>query len=133
MSRAKLLFDGLSVLYLEDEVLIALDVTAFLREAGFGTVSTVYKLKDATAAIESHNYELALLDINVDRGQTSLDLGARLKSGGTHVIFASGNSNDSQRLRSEGFHFIDKPFSHLALKDLITAALSDGAKKRTVS
>lgn len=116
-------FAGLRVLYLEDEILIALDVTSALKDAGFSTVKTVHRLKDAWEAIEAEAYDVALLDINVDRRQTSFELGDHLKKNDTIVVFASGNGTDCERLREQGFQFIDKPFSHKALTETIAEAL----------
>ena len=117
-------YNELSVLYLEDEPLIAFDTTDFLQELGFSEVRSAYKLKSAKQAISEKTFDLAILDINVDNNQTSLSLGAQLADDGTPVIFASGNSFDAEKLRAEGFEFLDKPFSYEDLKSAICAALT---------
>lgn len=116
-------YQNQSVLYLEDEVLIALDVTHFLKDAGFGDVSVNYRLSDAWTSIDERPFDLALLDINVDKEQTSIELGERLLSDGTPVIFISGSGADREPLEGRGFRFVNKPFSHQALEHQITAAL----------
>ena len=65
------------LLYLEDEVLIAFDIAAFLEELDVGDVTTAHKLKSAWMAIENKRFDLALLDINVDRRQTSFEIGSQ--------------------------------------------------------
>lgn len=105
------MFTSQSILYLEDEPLIAMDTGDHLEEIGFGQVSVAYRLENAIAFMEQQDYDLALLDINVDGGQTSLDLGRRLAARGTRVMFASGNIQAEDGLRSEGFYFLSKPFS----------------------
>jgi DNA-binding response OmpR family regulator len=117
-------YNQYSVLYLEDEPLIAFDTTEFLQDLGFSCVESAYKLKSAEKASTGRRFDLAILDINVDNNQTSLSLGARLAEGGTAVIFASGNSFDADKLRAAGYEFLDKPFSHHDLKSAITAALA---------
>lgn len=109
----------LKILYLEDEVLIAFDVSEFLSDLDIGEVTTTYKLSEAWSKARSATPDLALLDINVDRGQKSFELGDHLKQAGCEVIYASGNGSDSKQLRTKGFHFIDKPFSHKDLEELI--------------
>ena len=112
-----------SVLYLEDEVLIALDVSHYLGEVGFGEISVTHRLRDAWSAIDDRTFDLALLDINVDKQQTSIELGERLLSDGTPVIFISGSGAEREPLEGRGFRFVNKPFSHQALEHQIIAAL----------
>ena len=114
-----------SVLYLEDEILIALDVSHLLGEVGFCEISVAHKLRDAWAAIDGKKFDLALLDINVDKNQSSIELGERLMSCGTPVIFVSGSGPERENLLNRGFRFIDKPFSNKALQSQISAVLSE--------
>ena len=110
-------YEDLRVLYLEDEPLISMDTADFLRELGFGDVRAVLKLKAAHAALDQGDFDLAILDINLGRGETSMELGRSLLAAGTPVIFASGNGADSKGLVAEGFRFLEKPFSHNGLKE----------------
>ena len=118
-------FSGLKVLYLEDEPLIAFDTTQHLLEIGFADVRTVYRLQNAEEAAEEENFDLAILDINVDRGRTSLELGNALAAKGVTVVFASGNGTDEARLCEAGHFFLGKPFS-LAL---LTAKLREAMQR----
>lgn len=127
MSPTDTNFSKYNVLYLEDEVLIAIDVSYFLRDLNFSEVKTVHRLGAAWDAISENEFDFALLDINVDQKQTSIELGEQLKANGVHVIFASGNSSDCRRMRDRGFHFIDKPFSHEALREQIVSILKQAA------
>lgn len=117
-------YSDIKVLYLEDEPLIAFDTTEFLKELGFSEVKSAYKLKVAEQATEEKEFELAILDINVDNNQTSFSLGEKLAEKGTPVIFASGNSFDADALRAKGYEFLDKPFSYADLENLIARALN---------
>ena len=117
-------FTNLHVLYLEDEPLIAFDTADSLSELGFTNVKSVYKLKAAERAAEASRFDLAVLDINVDRKQTSLELGKALLDQGTRVVFASGNSYDAKRLRADGSLFLDKPFSQQQLRTVLEEALA---------
>lgn len=117
--------DLLNILYLEDEVLIAFDVSELLQDLDVGEVTTTYKLSDAWDKARDRLPDVALLDINVDRGQNSFELGDHLKASGCAVIYASGNGTDAEDLRANGFHFIDKPFSHDGLSTLIQTVLAE--------
>ncbi|MEM1365196.1 MAG: response regulator [Pseudomonadota bacterium] len=116
-------FSKYSVLYLEDEPLIALDTVDLLDELGFGDVKPTYRLKSANQAVEEQTFDVAILDINVDEDQTSLALGEHLQAQGTPVVFASGNGHQASELRGSGFVFIDKPFSKDALAGAVVHAL----------
>ena len=120
-------FSGLRVLYLEDEPLIAFDTAQHLTELGFEEVRTVYRLSNAESAAEEQRFDLAIFDINVDRGQTSVELGRKLAGEGVPVLFASGNGSDESSLCEDGHHFIGKPFS-LAM---LTAKLREVLAART--
>lgn len=111
------MFKDLKILYLEDEPLVALDTAEHLSTLGFEEVEVASRLKQADKLVEETEFDLALLDINVDRGQTSLELGDMLKEKGTVVIFASGNSGAASSLTTKGHLFLDKPFSLRQLTD----------------
>lgn len=117
--------EGLRVLYLEDEPLIAMDTSEILRDLGVETVETVYKLHDAVEMAQNEAFDLALLDINVDRGQTSLDFGCTLNDRQIPVLFVSGNSMNKKELHSQGFGFIGKPINAQVLKSEILALLNN--------
>ena len=117
------MFNELRVIYLEDEPLVALDTNEHLNTLGFKDVTVAYRLSQAEAAVAQNRFDIAILDINVDRGQTSIDLGKELAASGARVIFASGNGDDAEALRKQGFWFLDKPFSLNALTQKIKATI----------
>ncbi len=127
MSASKMtvnnMFEGLSILYLEDEPLISLDTADFLREFGFERVEPVYKLDVAIEKADLQKFDIVLLDINIGKGQTSLEFGQKLIDSGANVIFASGNSSGAPELREAGFRFVDKPFSRETLRVELEAVL----------
>lgn len=127
------MFENSAILYLEDEPLIAMDTGDHLEDFGFSRVDIAYRLASAQKLVEEHTFDFALLDINVDGGQTSLDLGRSLAKGGTTVIFASGNSGAGRDLRAEGFSFLDKPFALSDLTDHLAAMVAFKAERRTGS
>ena len=127
------MFQNSTILYLEDEPLIAMDTSDHLEDLGFESVNVAYRLAAAEKLAENHVFDLALLDINVDGGQNSLALGRSLAAKGTSVIFASGNSGAGRDLRAEGFCFLDKPFALSDLTDHLAAMLPGQTARRTGS
>lgn len=116
-------FEDFRILYLEDEPLISMDVTHFLKSLGFAGVTSVARLAAAQAAVAQTRFDVALFDINVDKNQTSIALGDALLAAGTRVIFASGNSSYRAQLLAVGHSFVDKPISYETLHDLLNTIL----------
>ncbi|CAN0603643.1 unnamed protein product, partial [Ectocarpus sp. 12 AP-2014] len=105
------LFQELSLLYVEDEPLISLDAMNTLEKCDFKKLECVYTLKSATLAASSSFFDCAILDIRLDKGLNSIDLGKELAQKGTMVILASGNASDKENLERMGFlTFFTKPY-----------------------
>ena len=94
-------------MYVEDEPLIAMDAEAMLQELGCQDVVVVMTFEDARSAIEDGRFDLAIMDINLGGGKTSLPLVAPLKTKGTKVVLASGYN--SGRPEDDTIR-IEKPF-----------------------
>ena len=111
------------LLYVEDEVIVALDVSDGLEhDLGFD-VHMAHNLSSAMAKCEKNDYDYALLDMNLGNGENSLALGLMLAERGTHVVFASGyNRNEIARI--DAFQLIEKPFQ---LSDIAAAFEVDAA------
>jgi len=113
------------IMILEDETLIALSTQQTLEDLGYEDLDVFYRLDPAIEAAKTTRYDAAVLDVNVDRGRTSLDLARALKADGTAILFASGNTADGDDLREIATVVLGKPYSdeHLgaAMKDLFDA------------
>lgn len=105
-------FSKLSVLYVEDEPLISLDAMDALEKCQFGNLVCAYTLKKALLECTNQSFDCAILDIRLERGLTSIDLGVDLDKKGTFVIWASGNGLDKLELEKMGLkNFYIKPFN----------------------
>lgn len=104
-------FSNLTILYVEDEPLISLDAMSSLEACGFQEIVCAYTLKSATAHANKREFDCAILDISLERGLSSIELGQELIKKGTKVILASGNGHDRDKLQSIGFSsFFIKPY-----------------------
>lgn len=114
--------DGIRVLLVEDEPLIALDCETMLRRLGVGQVLCATNVPDADAAIARGNFDVAILDVAVG-DSNSLQLCQRLKARSIPVGIMSGYSSDDlpQELRS--MPFVSKPFSATQLGELLHTLL----------
>ena len=115
----------LTVLYVEDEVLIAMDGEETLREMGFADVSVAMSYADAQATISRNRFDLALLDINLGGGQTSFTLADVVVAKGTKVIFLSGYTSSEGLLSRLKGPLIGKPFDANSLAEAIEIVMAD--------
>jgi DNA-binding response OmpR family regulator len=113
----------LDILYVEDEIIVALDVADSLRQDGL-VVAKAHNLQTAKDMIDVRSFDLALLDINLGHGERSIELGQTLQDRGTFVVFASGyNRNEMNDI--EGFAMIEKPFQLADLQAAFGAKIED--------
>ncbi len=82
-------FDGLSVLLLEDEYLIALDTGQILNDFGFAKVDMVGTLAETAERSAAGQIDVAILDVNIN-GEMSFPVAQTLRDRGIPVIFATG-------------------------------------------
>lgn len=97
------------MLIVEDEVIIALDLEDAMRAEHVVTIDMAHTLHAAQDLVERHNYDFAVLDLNLGLGEDSLALGIKLRAAGSRVIFTSGYRR-SEAPELEGFPLIAKPF-----------------------
>ena len=117
-------FDGLTILLLEDEYLIALDAEDILTALGVKQIRIVNTLAGATEAAETGGVDLAILDLNIN-GEMSLGVAQLFRSQGTPIVFASGYEL-RDRIRSEieqGDVYLRKPYTSESLKEAVHTAL----------
>ena len=102
-----------SILYLEDEIIIALDTAQTLKDMGFRTVHVVHNLRRAAAVVGSDETPIhcALLDVNIAGEGLSLDFGRELLARGIAVIFASGYNRHEMEAEHVGLTFVEKPLN----------------------
>jgi CheY-like chemotaxis protein len=111
------------VLYVEDEPLIAMDGEAMLRELGFDDILVVLTYADAEAAIEREHFDLALMDVNLGGGRTSIALAGILAERNTTIVFTSGyNGGAGIATTSFGVH-LEKPFDQPSLLRAVLSAV----------
>lgn len=115
------------VMVVEDEPIVAQDMCAVLREAGYAVPPPVTVARDAEAAIARERPDLVLLDICLDRGHDGVSLAQSLQSrAGVNVVFVSAHS-DAHTLGRVGAAspsgFVVKPFTATQLCATVACAL----------
>lgn len=115
--------EGLSVLLLEDEYLIAMDTEQTLASFGVGKINVVNTIEEAAKAAAGELIDVAILDININ-GRSSFEVAQCLREKGTPIIFASGyGSRKRHGAVVEDAIYLNKPYTKEALKESLLAAL----------
>jgi light-regulated signal transduction histidine kinase (bacteriophytochrome) len=81
--------EGLGVLLLEDNLIVALEAEDMLRTLGASFVYTASTIATALSVLEAEPVHFAVLDINLGV-ETSLEFASRMRSSRIPFIFASG-------------------------------------------
>lgn len=114
--------EGLEILLLEDEALIALDVEQLCREHGAAEVRVARTLDAATAAF-STGFDAAILDLMLG-SQSTIDLARQLVEKGVPFIFATGHvAQDTLLAPFPGVPVVGKPYFGAGLIDVLAQAI----------
>lgn len=108
-------FWDISVLIVEDEPVVALDLEGQLRAQGLGRIVHAADLEEADAAITQSPFGLALVNWRLGDGDTG-EIIDRLLAAGTEVVLCSGSETPDRYDRLER---LEKPFRPNTLEALI--------------
>jgi len=105
------LLDGKSVMIVEDEAFIAMELEYILGDAGASIVGPVASLETAMKTAETAEFDVAVLDIMLGREEV-FPLADMLRERGIGFVFHSAHA-EPQRLekRYPGVALISKPSS----------------------
>jgi CheY-like chemotaxis protein len=109
--------EGVRVLIVEDEAIIAMTAEDMVTELGCETVGIASTLADAMAAAGKGGFDIALLDINLN-GIESLPVADRLRTAGIPFIFTTGYGNAGRGPENDQVPLVTKPYQ---LGDLASA------------
>jgi CheY-like chemotaxis protein len=102
--------DGRSILLVEDDYLIAMDVEASLQADGAQVIGPAATVPAALALISrTEDIDAAILDINL-RGTTSYAIADALQARGVPLIFVTGYDERVVPARYTGIPVCQKPF-----------------------
>lgn len=80
-----------SVLIVEDEYLIALDMEAALEDAGYVSAGIASTREEVRARIARERPDIALVDLHLADGLTGPSIGEELGRQGVRVVFVTAN------------------------------------------
>jgi PAS domain S-box-containing protein len=106
------------VLLVEDEALVGMMMTDFLRDIGFHVVGPFGRVSEAIDAIDQEQIQAAILDINL-RGELIYDLADELTGRGVPIVFVTGYGADAVDRRFADFPVLQKPVDSAALRRVL--------------
>ncbi len=116
-----LLLDGLRILVLEDEFLIAMDVEQLCRDHGAREVSIARDLAEIDVGQVKSTFDVVIVDLMLN-GSSTVDFAAALRDHNVPFVFASGYSDSPELLNAfPDVEMVAKPYSG---DDLIQAVAS---------
>lgn len=123
MHRAPL--EGLRVLILEDEFLIAMDVEQLCRDHGAADVSILRHLDELKAAtFDADAFHVAIVDVML-AGQSTIGFAGELAERGIPFVFATGYSGSDTLFDAfPGVAIVGKPYVGSTLIDAVIAAVN---------
>lgn len=80
---------GRSVLVVEDDYFIAVEMCSALRAAGAEIIGPARDMESGLAAMRDERIDCAVLDINL-RGRLAFEIATQLRARGIPVVFATG-------------------------------------------
>lgn len=101
------------LLIVEDEFIVANDLSIILENAGYTVCATADTVESAKAEIEKHSPAWVLLDIFLQENSMGTDLAPLLQSKGIGYIYISANTNQSIleiAKATQPYGFLVKPF-----------------------
>ena len=110
------------VLVVEDELMIRMLLEDMLGELGYTVAAEAARLDEALEATKTADFDLAILDVNLD-GQPISPVVDALVARGTPFVFATGYGERGLPEPYRGRPTLKKPFQIEGLKQMLESAL----------
>ena len=116
------LLSGRSILVVEDEMLVLLNIEDMLADLGCTSVSAAANADQALALIDAQAFDAAMVDVNLD-GRKSYRVADALAVRGVPFVFSTGYSGQSL---DDGYldrPVLGKPYREVDLVEILTRLL----------
>ena len=113
---------GVRVLLVEDEAIIAMTAEDMLEDLGCVVAATASSQAEAITAAAGNDFDIALLDINLN-GQTSLAAAEALRMRGRPFVFTTGYGVAGRGAEYGDVPLVTKPYRVGELAEAIRKAL----------
>ncbi len=117
-----------SIVVVEDERIVALDLSQRLAEMGYRVLKTVARGEDALRAVASLRPDLVLMDINIEGSIDGIEAACRIREASrTPVVFMTAYAEDETLARAQAgrpYGYLIKPYESRELHAAIQVALA---------
>ena len=118
------LLNGLRLLVVEDEPLIAMMIGDMLHDFGCAVVGPTRSVEHALALLEQEGVDAALLDVNLSDGRHSYPVAEALRMRGIPFAFVTGYGVAGITADFRGVPVLQKPFVADHLRRVIADAIA---------
>ena len=101
----------LRIFIVEDEVLVAFEMSDVLEDLGFEIVGPSVHLTDAQRVAREARIDIAFLDVNLGRGQTSKPVARILRERGIPFIYITAYDRNQVTFITDDDQLLRKPVS----------------------
>lgn len=122
----QLTLEGVRVLIVEDESIVASLIESFLERLGCAVVGMASRVDDALGKVASLDFDAAILDVNLNGVRTDRIADA-LEAKGVPFLFATGYGGAALPQMRSGVPVLTKPFRRQDLERALSRALDPGA------
>src|SRR5690606_5771438 len=112
---------SIKLLIVEDEYVVANDLSLMLKDAGYQVVGIANNVIEAIEIVKESKPDIVLLDIFLKGELTGIDLAKHLRKDNVPFVYLSANSNQSileKANETQPYGFLVKPFRE---KDVLVA------------
>jgi DNA-binding NarL/FixJ family response regulator len=124
------------VLIVEDDRLVALDLSSMLHEFGYQVCATAHAAEQALASAASLQPDLVLMDIRLEGEPDGIEAASRMRAQlGLHVIYLTANSDLStveRAKQTEPYGYVLKPVRPLDLRCCLELAMHRVRQERSM-
>lgn len=125
-----------NILIVEDESIVAMEISNYIKELGYSTGAIVSNAKDCLEYLSTNSVDLILMDIYIKGDMDGISCAAKLKEMHvTPIIYISAFSDDEtleRAIETEPIAYLTKPFNRKELKFAITIAMRQYASNLKV-
>lgn len=123
----------MKVLIVEDEVLVAEDLAADLKDMGFDVIDIAISGEECFASFEKNQPDVILMDIRIKGELSGIEVAKKLKEkASTPIIYLTSNTDSvtmTAAIESHPQSFISKPYNRKDLKAAIEIAIINHNEK----
>lgn len=123
---------ALRVLLVEDEALIAMMAEDMIDSIGHSVVRTATTLNEALAACADGDFEVALLDVNLN-GDTSMAVATALKARGCPFAFTTGYGAGGVDPAHSDCPVLTKPYALAELETIFAGFVAQSAGMSSIT